>query len=216
MLPISPVHGSGDEVESPCAQIADKSQHVEQVTGVKRVHLALHAEAGEEHHEHRRHQQQPANPAALNEVSEAGQEPSRDRGDNRHRIFAGAGCLRRTPGHSCCILRIRHQTCTNSFCIAAGDFALTVADHHVDLAAHSEFRQVDSGLDREAGVGQNLAIVFGLEVIQVRTVGVNVAADRMSRAMDKVLSIALAGDMVRGPLRPLPSLEFSAWHQRPA
>ena len=43
------------------AEVADKSQDVEQVTGVELVHLALHAEPGKEHDKDRQHQQQSAN-----------------------------------------------------------------------------------------------------------------------------------------------------------
>ena len=61
---------------APDADVADESQNVEQVAGIERVNLALHGQPGKEHREDRRHQQQPANPAALNEVSEAGKKPS--------------------------------------------------------------------------------------------------------------------------------------------
>ena len=98
------------------AQVADEAQDVEQVAGVERVHLALHAEPGEEHDEDRQHQQQPANLAALNEVAEAGKEPSRDRRNGGHRIGLRRGGLGSALPRGC-VLRIRHQISTNSFCI---------------------------------------------------------------------------------------------------
>ena len=76
--------------KQPGADVAHESQNVEQVAGVEAVDLALHAEPGEEHDEDGEHQQQAANPAALNEMAEAGKQPSGKRGDDRH--GAGRGC----------------------------------------------------------------------------------------------------------------------------
>jgi len=43
------------------------------------------------------------------------------------------------------------------------------AGDHVDLVAHAELaREINAGLDGEAGVGQQQALVVGLKVVEVR------------------------------------------------
>src|SRR5204862_3171480 len=60
-------------------------------------------------------------------------------------------------------------------------------DVHVDLAAHPETsRKVDTRLDREADAGHEGPRVLGLEVVDVRPGAVQVAIDRMARAMHEV------------------------------
>src|SRR5437588_3395807 len=68
----------------------------------------------------------------------------------------------------------------DGFLFFAGDLRHARADEHVHFAAHAEFRQIDSGLDGEAGVGHELALVLGLEVIHVGAVGVYGGADGMA------------------------------------
>ena len=45
--------------------------------------------------------------------------------------------------------------------------ALPGRGEHIDLAAHAELRQIDPRLDREAGVGQQAALVVRLQVVQI-------------------------------------------------
>src|SRR5882672_7991435 len=68
------------------------------------------------------------------------------------------------------------------------DFRAAGADQHVDFAAYSELRQINPGLDREAGIGQDAALVVDLEVVHIGAVSVNFGADRMARAMNKVVA----------------------------
>src|SRR3989441_1192765 len=61
-------------------------------------------------------------------------------------------------------------------------------DVHVDLAAHAEaLREIDPRLDREAHARHEGARVLGLEVVDVRSGAVQVAIDRMARAMHEVV-----------------------------
>jgi hypothetical protein len=61
-----------------------------------------------------------------------------------------------------------------------------LADVHVDLAAHAELGQVDPGLDREAHAGHDLALVAGLEVVDVDAVAVHLVADGVAGAVQEV------------------------------
>src|SRR5664279_2387032 len=73
----------------------------------------------------------------------------------------------------------------------AGDFGFAVADHHVDFAAHAEVWQIDAGLDREAGVGQDQAVVLGLEIVEVGAVTVNLRRNGVPGAMKNLRAISL-------------------------
>ena len=55
---------AAEEEEQPCAEIADKAQHVERLARVWRVDLALQGYANSEHAENRDHQQGAAHPLA--------------------------------------------------------------------------------------------------------------------------------------------------------
>src|SRR5947209_17916923 len=60
-------------------------------------------------------------------------------------------------------------------------FSGAVADQHVHLAAYTEFAgQINPRLDGKTGVGNDLAIILGLQVINVGAVAVDVHADGMS------------------------------------
>ena len=69
---------------------------------------------------------------------------------------------------------------------------------HVDLAADAELRslrgEVDAGLDGEAGVGQDQALVVGFEVVEVGAAAVEFAADVVAGAMGEALGEAGAAD----------------------
>src|SRR2546422_8528802 len=61
-------------------------------------------------------------------------------------------------------------------------------DVHVDLAAHAEaVRQIDPRLDRETHARYERARVFRFEVVDVRPGAVQIAIDRMARAMHEVV-----------------------------
>src|SRR5215470_17603779 len=63
---------------------------------------------------------------------------------------------------------------------------------HVYFTAHAEFWKINSWLDGEASVGQDLAFVFGFEVVDVRAIAVDRVADVMSSAMNELVPITLA------------------------
>src|SRR6266516_474772 len=62
---------------------------------------------------------------------------------------------------------------------------------HVDLAAYAESAvQERAGLHREPDTGNQRSLVRSLEVVDMRSGAVQIAIDRMPRAMDEVLSEA--------------------------
>src|SRR5271166_4265252 len=77
----------------------------------------------------------------------------------------------------------------------------------VHLATDAEFRQVDSGLDRETRPGQDLPLFAGLQIIHVGAVAVCLLADGMSRAVAKVLPVSRLVDDLPGRIVHLPALE---------
>src|SRR4051794_40991007 len=82
-----------------------------------------------------------------------------------------------------------------------GHFRRFVAHQHVYLAANAKLRQIDAGLNREAGVGKNLPLVVNLKVVHVGAVGVDVGADGMSRAMDEIVAVTSFCNMsTSGPI----------------
>src|SRR4029077_9584907 len=76
-----------------------------------------------------------------------------------------------------------------------GHFRRLGAHQHIHFAAHAKLRQVDAGLDREAGVGKNLPLVVNLKVVHVSPVGMDVGADGMSGAMNEIIAVAGLGDV---------------------
>src|SRR5581483_7734850 len=104
------------------------------------------------------------------------------------------------------------STCSDRDYLAldpAGHSAAALAHHHVHFAAHAELGQIDAGLDGEAGVGQDLAIVLGLQIIKVRAVAVNVAGDGVPGAMDKVLPPAFRLNEVAHRLVHFPAVNLA-------
>ena len=70
----------------------------------------------------------------------------------------------------------------------ACDHSLARSREHVHLAAHAELAgEVDTGLDGEAGVGQQQAFVVSLEVVEVRSVAVYLSRDVVAGAVREEL-----------------------------
>ena len=69
----------------------------------------------------------------------------------------------------------------------AGDPGFAGGGEHVDFAADAELGEVDAGLDGEAGVGQEPALVVGLEVVEVRAGAVNFVGDVVAGAVGEVV-----------------------------
>ena len=70
------------------------------------------------------------------------------------------------------------------------DFRAAGADQHVHLAAHSELRQVNAGLDREARIRQDATLVVDLKIVHIGAIRVNFGADRMAGAVNKIVAVA--------------------------
>src|SRR5271154_3260097 len=77
----------------------------------------------------------------------------------------------------------------------AGDPGSAGGGEHVHFAADAELgvgaivgRQVDAGLDAEAGVGQNLALVVSFEVIEMRAGAVELGGDVVAGAMGEIVA----------------------------
>src|SRR6266566_2612323 len=63
-------------------------------------------------------------------------------------------------------------------------------EKHVDFTPHSKAtRQVDPRLDREPDAREQLAVVGGLEVVEVRSGAVQVPIDRVTGAVWKCIAI---------------------------
>ena len=69
----------------------------------------------------------------------------------------------------------------------AGDPGFAGGGDHVDFAADAELGEIDAGLDGEAGVGQDAAIVVGFEVVEVCAGAVNLLGDVVAGAVGKEL-----------------------------
>src|SRR5271157_2608556 len=68
------------------------------------------------------------------------------------------------------------------------DPGLARSGEHVHLAAHAELRQIDAGLDGEAGVGQQEALIVGFKIIKMRAGAVQLLGDVVTRAMGKEIA----------------------------
>ena len=91
------------------------------------------------------HQQQAANLALLDEMAWAGDEPRQCRGAMVMEVTGAAG----PAGTEFCLWVLplnEHQFALYFTC----HLCRAVMDHHVDLAAHAELRQIDARLHGEA------------------------------------------------------------------
>src|SRR5258708_22175227 len=77
----------------------------------------------------------------------------------------------------------------------AGHARARFIDEHVHLAANAELRQVNSGLNGKASPGKDCAFVVGFEVVHIRAGAMNILADLMTGAMEKVVGITSVSNM---------------------
>ena len=91
-----------------------------------------------------------------------------------------------------------------------------IAGHHVHFAANAEFLQIDSGLDREAGVRQQKTLVVGLEVVEVRAVTVQFRADVVAGAVGEIFRVAGVTDDGASRIVCLPAGDRLLLPRRPA
>ena len=89
---------------------------------------------------------------------------------------------------------------------AAGDPGFAGSGEHVHFAAHAELREVDSGLDGEAGVGQDAALVVGFKVVEMRAGAVNLVGDVVAGAVDEEFAEAGVADNGAGGIVGLESV----------
>src|SRR5438270_12503770 len=82
---------------------------------------------------------------------------------------------------------------------------MAAANDHIDLAAHAEFRQIDSWLNRETGIGQDASLVVDFKIVHVGAVGVDLRSDGVAGTMDEVVSEARPLDMAAGCTIHLPA-----------
>src|SRR5260370_7984375 len=77
------------------------------------------------------------------------------------------------------------------------NFGGAAADQNVDFAAHAKLaREINPRLDREAGVGNNFAAVFGFEIVHVGSVAVHWLADGMPRTIPQLFPIPALRDLL--------------------
>src|SRR5882724_7895727 len=73
-------------------------------------------------------------------------------------------------------------------------FRSAVADEDVHFTAHAELRQIDARLNGKARVGNDLALVLGLQVVHVGAVAMHRYANGVSGAVDKIFCVAGGAD----------------------
>src|SRR5262249_34762370 len=61
-------------------------------------------------------------------------------------------------------------------------------DQHVYFAAHAKLRQINTRLNRKAGVRQNTALVVDFKVIHVCAIGVNFGADGVACSVNEIVA----------------------------
>src|SRR5437588_9248162 len=78
----------------------------------------------------------------------------------------------------------------------AGYLSGAISGKHIHLAADAKLtRQVNARLNREAGIGDDLALVFGFQIVHVGAVAVDAYANRVAGAMSEILRQTGRGNM---------------------
>src|SRR5260370_15351978 len=67
--------------------------------------------------------------------------------------------------------------------------SLAVSDKHINFAAHSEFRQINSRLNRIASIGNQVPHVMCFEPVHVHAVAVHPFSKTVPRAVEEIFSI---------------------------
>src|SRR5262249_5742340 len=96
----------------------------------------------------------------------------------------------------------------------AGDDKVPDAEVDVHFATDPDVGEVDPGLDREAGAGDEDALVVGLVVVQVGAFAVDVFPDVVPGAMDVGVAESGGVDDVAGGVVHFPPLEDAAGQHR--
>src|SRR5271163_3577418 len=192
---LAQIQGPSHDIQAARAYVAHKSEDVENVAAVRPIDASLHRQPEQKHDRNRTHDQQPSNPALLNQVPGARDEPANrrcDHGHGGHRLswcgfFSGRGIC-----HSDDYKLALNFTC---------DFSCLRPHQNVDFTAYTEFRQIDARFDRKTGVGQNATLIVNFQVVHVGAVGMHFGSDGMPSAMDKVIAEARFFDVISsGPI----------------
>src|SRR5215813_1675622 len=96
----------------------------------------------------------------------------------------------------------------NLFLLPPRHLSFARTREHIHLAAHAELRQINSWLDGETRIGQDLAFVFGFEIIDVGAVPMNRAADAVTCTMHELFAIAFPVNELAHRLVHLPTGDF--------
>src|SRR5882724_608206 len=81
---VPPVLHAGHNVKTTRAYIAHEAQNIQNIAAIRMVHAALHEKAENKHGGDRGHEQQASNPALLDQMASAGDQPSDGWRDHRH------------------------------------------------------------------------------------------------------------------------------------
>ena|SRR6185369_7497647 len=84
-------------------------------------------------------------------------------------------------------------------------FSPTASHQHVDLAAHSELGQVHTRFDGKAAIRENPPFVMHFEIVHVGAVGMDLGADGVPGAVNKVLPVSGFGDALTDRVIYLPA-----------
>src|SRR5690348_10197232 len=95
------------------------------------------------------------------------------------------------------------------------DLSLTI-NEHVDFAANTELRKVDTRLDREAAARQHLSFFVRLQVVHVGAIAVRLLADGMAGAMTESRTVPGLLDHVARRLVHLPAAQMRTVGKRQA
>src|SRR5258708_37110045 len=191
----APIEHTAKDIEPAGPNVAHEPENIKQGARLRLIDLAFNGHAQGKHGPDAKHEHKTANPALLNEVSRAGNDPAQRRRQHRHRrdrygrrfwLCVFGGC-----SFSICHLD-KDQFALNFTC----NFRPAVPDEHVHFTAHAKFAEkIDSRLNGEAGIGNDLAFVFGFEVVHVGAVAMHVHANRMPGAVDEVVSVSGSADV---------------------
>src|SRR5450432_571187 len=85
------------------------------------------------------------------------------------------------------------------------NFGCAVMNQHVYFTAHAKFGQVNARFNGKTSIGDDLALVLGLQVVHVGAIAMDVLANGVSRAMYKKFAVSGVGDVLARGLVHFPS-----------